>query len=173
LIAVTDTGPSISLRPATAADRFMLRRWLSDPAVETHWGNSASAEAEITLAMESPSAICRIVECDGRPIGYGHAVDASLWAQSLPPDLPAGCWDIDLVIGATEYRARGIEQPALTAIAAEVFATTLAVACCTFVSVKSEPLVRHYERAGFRWSRIWTDPVVGPSWLLMKERPAR
>jgi aminoglycoside 6'-N-acetyltransferase len=170
---VTETGLSISLRPATAADRFMLRRWLSDPAIETLWGNSASAEAEITLAMESPSAICRIIECNGKPAGYGHAVDASLWGETLPPDIPPGCWDIDLFIGVAEHRATDVEQRALVAIANEVFATTLAVACCTFVSIKNESLVRTYERAGFRWTKIWTDPILGPCWVLIKERPLR
>jgi RimJ/RimL family protein N-acetyltransferase len=170
---VTDIGNPISLRPATAADRFMLRRWLSDPAIETHWGNSASAEAEITLAMESPSALCRVVECDGEPAGYGHAVDAGLWGETLPPEVPSGCWDIDLFIGSPDRRDRGIELHALTAIAAEVFATTLAVACCTFVSVKNEAAVRAYERAGFRWIRIWPDPILGPCWVLIKTRPAR
>ncbi|MET0567813.1 MAG: GNAT family N-acetyltransferase [Hyphomicrobiaceae bacterium] len=170
---MSDTGPAISLRPATAADRFMLRRWLSDPAAHAQWGNSASAEAEITLAMESPSAICRMVECDGKPIGYGHAVDASLWAGAVPPDLPSGCWDIDLFISAADHRVRDIEQRALAAIAGEVYATTLAVACCTFVSVKNEGLVRAYERAGFRWTKIWTDPILGACWVLLMERPAR
>lgn len=170
---VTDTGLSPSLRPATAADRFMLRRWLADPAAEAYWGTSASAEAEIALAMESPSAICRIVECDGKPIGYGHAVDASLWEGALPPDLPSGCWDIDLFIGAAEHRTRTVEQRALAAIAGEVFATTLAVACCTFVPVENEGLIRAYERAGFHWTKIWADPVLGPCWVLLKERPAR
>jgi aminoglycoside 6'-N-acetyltransferase len=151
----------------------MLRRWLSDPAAETHWGNHASAEAEITLAMESPSAICRIIECHGKAAGYGHAVDASLWGEALPADVPPGCWDIDLFIGAAEHRIRVVEQRALAAIADEVFATTLAVACCTFVSVKNEDLVRAYERAGFRWTKIWTDPILGPCWVLLKERPAR
>jgi hypothetical protein len=170
---VAETGSSISLRAATPADRFMLRRWLSDSAVATQWGNSASAEAEITLAMESPSAICRIIECSGKPTGYGHAVDASLWGEALPPDIPPGCWDIDLFIGAAEHRATDVEQRALAAIANEVFATTLAVACCTFVSVKNESLVRIYERAGFRWTKIWTDPILGPCWVLIKERPLR
>jgi hypothetical protein len=151
----------------------MLRRWLSDSVVETLWGNSASAEAEITLAMESPSAICRIIECDGKPAGYGHAVDASLWGDALPPDVPPGCWDVDLFVGAAEHRATDLEQRALAAIADEVFATTLAVACCTFVSVRNESLVRTYERASFRWTKIWTDPILGPCWVLIKERPVR
>lgn len=151
----------------------MLRRWLTDPAVATPWGNSASAEAEITLAMDSPSALCRIVESGSQPIGYGHAIDAGLWSETFPPEIPPGCWDIDLFIGAPDHRGRDIEQHALAAIAGEVFATTLAVACCTFVSVKNEPTVRVYERAGFRWIKIWPDPILGPCWVLIKERPLR
>jgi RimJ/RimL family protein N-acetyltransferase len=122
--------------------------------------------------MESASALCRIVECDGTPSGYGHAVDAGLWSETLPPEVPPGCWTIGLVMGAPDYRDRGLEQHVLIAIAAEVFATTLAVACCTFVSVKNEDFVRAYERAGFRWIRIWPDPILGPSWVLIKDRPA-
>ena len=40
------------------------------------------------------------------------------------------------------------------------------------LSVRQEnPAVRLYERAGFRWLRIWQDPLIGPAWLLLKERP--
>ena len=170
---MTDTGISISLRPATSADRFLLRRWLTDPAIATHWGNSASGEAEITLAMESPSALCRIVECDGKPVGYGHAVDAGLWGETLPPEVPPGCWDIDLFVGSPAYRGRGIEQQATVALATEVFSTTLAVSCCTFVSLKNEAGIRTYERAGFRWIKIWPDPILGPCWVLVKDCPIR
>jgi RimJ/RimL family protein N-acetyltransferase len=168
-----DIGTSIVLRAATGADRFMLRRWLSDPAVATHWGNSASGEAEITLAMESSSALCRIVEWDGQPAGYCHAVDAGLWGEMLPSEIPPGCWDIDLFVGAPEHRGRGIERHVLDRMATEVFATTLAVACCIFVSVKNEPAVRAYEHIGFRWIKVWPDPILGPCWVLIKERPSR
>lgn len=168
-----DIGNSIGLRPATTADRFMLRRWLTDPAIATHWGNSASGEAEITLAMESPSALCRIVEWDGKPVGYAHAVDAGLWGETLPPEVPPGCWDIDLFVGSSDHRGRGVERHVLDMMAAEVFATTLAVACCTFVSVKNETAVRAYERAGFRWIKVWPDPILGPCWVLIKDRPIR
>jgi predicted GNAT family acetyltransferase len=167
---INDANP-LSVRTATAADRFMIRRWLADPEIEAWWGSSASVEAEIALATESSSSLCRIIECDGRPIGYAQAVDVGIWSDQVPKELPAACWDIDLFIGSAEHRARGHTGVALELLAEEVFATTLALACCIFVSVKNEPAVRAYERAGFRWICIWHDRISGPNWVLLKERP--
>ena len=59
----------------------------------------------------------------------------------------------------------------LALLAEEVFATTLAVACSGVVSIRNEAAARAYERAGFRWQRIWSDRLLGPSWLMLKERP--
>jgi RimJ/RimL family protein N-acetyltransferase len=172
--AVGVSGPSgrdLSLRPATPEDRFRIRRWLGDPEVQAWWGNAASAEAAISLAMGSASGICRIVQSDGTPIGYAHAVDIALWEEERPAELPPGCWDIDLFIASPVHRGRGLGHAALALLTQEVFATTLAMACSAVVSIRNEAAVRAYERAGFRWLRIWTDPLSGPSWLLLKERP--
>lgn len=168
---MTASSESLVLRTASPADRFLIRRWLADPEVESWWGSRAGAEAEIALAMESPSALCRMIECNSEPIGYAHAVDVGLWNEPLPQELPAGCWDIDLFIGSAERRARGYGGRALELLTDEVFATTLAVACCIFVSVKNERAVRAYERAGFRWLCIWPDRSFGPCWVLLKDRP--
>ncbi len=161
----------ITLRPATPGDRFLIRRWLGEPEVEAAWGNRASAEAEIALAMESPSALCRVIESGGEAIGYGHAVDAGVWGDPLPPELPAGCWDVDLFVASAAHREGDCERQALRELSDEVFGTTLAVACCHFVSVRNEGAVRASERAGFRWLRIWQDPIFGPCWVLLKDRP--
>ena len=49
------------------------------------------------------------------------------------------------------------------------------------VALESRPAVlqawvddalRAYEQAGFRWIRVWDDPVFGPSWLMLLERDA-
>jgi aminoglycoside 6'-N-acetyltransferase len=165
------TTPVIALRPASPGDRFMLRRWLADPEIETWWGSRAGAEAAIALAMESPSALCRIIEHAGQAIGYTHAVDVGLWNETLPEVIPSGCWDLDTFIGDASYRRRGIGQRAIELLAQEVFTTTLAVACCIFTSVKNEAAVRAYERAGFRWVSVWNDPTHDPCWVLLKERP--
>jgi RimJ/RimL family protein N-acetyltransferase len=162
---------AITLRPATPEDRFRIRRWLAEPEIQAWWGNAASAEAEINLAMASDTALCRIVEADGAPVGYAHAVEIGVWGAPRPEEVPAGTWDIDLFIASAEHRGRGLGAAALALLAEEAFATTLAVACCGFVSVRNEAAVRAYEQAGFRWRRIWSDPLLGPCWLMLKDRP--
>ena len=66
---------AVSLRPALTEDRFRIRRWLADPEIEQWWGNAASAEAEINLAMSSQAALCRVVEREGAGIGYAQALE--------------------------------------------------------------------------------------------------
>src|SRR5262249_20406750 len=154
-----------NLRPATPGDRFLIRRWLGDPAVQERWGGAAGGEAAVTLAMDSATALPRMIELGGTAIGYAHAVEIGVWAEERPADLPAGTWDIDLFIASAEHRGQGLAQAALVLLIEEVFSTTLAVACSAVVSVKNEAAVRAYERAGFRWLRIWPDPLHGPCWL--------
>ncbi len=160
----------ISLRPATPEDRFRIRRWLADPALPSWWGPRSSAEAEITLALESESAICHLILRDGLPIGYAHAVDIAVWQADAPSALAPGTWDLDLFIADATTRAADTTE-ALTQLAGEVFSTTFAVACCALVSIRNEAAARAYEKAGFRWSEIWHDRYAGPSWLMQLVRP--
>jgi RimJ/RimL family protein N-acetyltransferase len=163
----------LRLRPATPEDRFRIRRWLAGPDVEAWWGNAASAEAEITLAMDSKAALPRMIELGGAPIGYAQAVEIGLWGGNGPDGLDPGTWDVDLFIGEAAHRGQGLEAAALAQLTDEVFSTTLAVACCAVVPVRNETGVRACERAGFRWQRIWQDALSGPSWVMVKERPAQ
>jgi RimJ/RimL family protein N-acetyltransferase len=169
-LAAVEKQIEIFLRPALPEDRFRMRRWLSDPEVQAWWGSAASAEAEITLAMASESSLCRVVEAEGVPIGYGHAVEIGLWGQP-PEGLPVATWDIDLFIASAEHRQQGAVRAALALLAEEVFATRLAVACCGIVSIRNEAAARTYEQAGFRWMRIWQDRIDGPCWVMLRERP--
>jgi RimJ/RimL family protein N-acetyltransferase len=153
-----------------AADRFLIRRWLAAPHVAAWWGSRESGEAAITLAMQSPSALCRMIVAGGQAVGYGHAVDIGLWGETLPPDVPAGAYDIDAFVGEAVQRGRGIGGTAVRLLAEEVFATTLACACCVFAPIKNEAAVRAYEKAGFRWRHVWQDPIDGPSWVMILER---
>ena len=162
---------AVSLRPALVEDRFRIRRWLADPGVDAWWGNRASAEAEISLALESESALCRMVEAHRLAIGYAHALDVGLWSEERPSDLAAGTWHIGYVVGAGKHRDIPTAAAVLGLLATEVFTTTLAVACSSIVSVRNEAAARACERAGFRWRRIWHDPLLGPAWVMLKERP--
>ena len=162
---------AVTLRPATAEDRFRIRRWLAEPEVGAGWGNAGSAEAEINLAMGSDAAICRIIECEGAAIGYAHAMEIGLLGDERPADLAAGTWHVNVLIASQPHRGRGLESAALTLLTEEVFATTLALGCAGTVSIRDEAGVRAYEQAGFRWQRIAHDRLLGPSWLMLKERP--
>jgi|SRR6185295_11172232 hypothetical protein len=159
---------AVRLRPATGEDGFLLRRWLRDPATLACAGNRASAEAEITLARMSETALRRIVTCEARPIGYAQAMEAGARAGPQPPDLLPGSWETQFWITPVPANVLALIPKLL---AAEVFATTLAIACCGLISIRQEMMVRAYERAGFRWRRIWHDPLFGPVWLMLKERP--
>ncbi|MCL4767119.1 MAG: GNAT family N-acetyltransferase [Hyphomicrobiaceae bacterium] len=163
----------VRLRPATRADWPLIRSWLARPDIQRWWGPQASAEAEVLMALDSAHAICRIIDAGGTPVGYAHAVDTTLWGEALPDDLAPGTWDLDVFIAARSHRGRGFGEAALRLIKEEVFSTTLAVAVCVFAAIENEAVVRAYEKAGFQWRRVWHDPVLGPEWFMVAERPAR
>ena len=87
----------INLRPASPNDWPLIRSWLGEPHVAAWWGSRASGEASITIAMDAASALVCIIEADGVPVGYAHALDIVLWGEAPPPRLPAGTWDRRLV----------------------------------------------------------------------------
>jgi aminoglycoside 6'-N-acetyltransferase len=174
LIAHAGAGAlQISLRPLTPEDWPRLRKWLRDPAVTRWWGSPASSEAGIRLVIETNSALSRVIEVSGTPVGYAHAIDATCWGEALPDALPPWTWDVDLFIGEAPFRGREVGCQALDILAREVFGTTLAMALSVFVSVRNEAAVRAYERAGFKWVTVWEDPVAGPVWLMLRQRPSK
>ncbi len=164
---------TVRLRPARRADWDLIRGWLARSDIEAWWGPRNATEAEVNIALNSGHALCRIIEAGGVAVGYAHAVDATMWGDELPQDLAPGTWDLDLFIASEEHRGRGVGQAALSQLKDEVFGTTLATAVCVFPSIRNERAVRAYERAGFRWQRIWNDPHMGPSWFMLAERPRR
>lgn len=164
---------TVSLREAVAADLALVRRWLAQPEIRSWWGNASAAEAEVALAFDSRSALCRIIEVDGQPVGYAHAIDASYWGASLPQGMPLGTYDLDQFVAEAGHRGQGVGQRALQLLAAEVFSTTLAPAVSVIAPLDNETAVRAYEKAGFRWARVIADPIFGPSWLMLIERPRR
>lgn len=165
-------APHVVLRPLDHADDLRIRRWIATPDVQRWWGSAASAEAEIRLARDSGAAIARMIVIDGETAGYAHAIDAGQLG-ALPQGVPAGVWACDLFIGAPEFRGRGLGACALELLAGEVFRSSLALACMILVSVKNERAARAYERIGFRWSSIHPEPLRGPCWVMLGERPAR
>ena len=163
----------IRLRPVRREDHGLVRTWLQRPDIEAWWGPASATGAEVTIALTSPSAICCIIEADGEPVGYCHAIDAQTWGDALPEELEPGTWDLDIFIASERHRGQGVGPTALSLLKDEVFSTTFAVAVCVFAPVRNEAAVRAYERAGFRWRRIWTDAATGPAWFMVAMRPQR
>ena len=165
---------ALTLRPATPQDRFVIRRLLASPGAHETWGNAASAEAEITLAMQSTGALARMIMRDGVAIGYAQAVDSGMLSEDLRDGVPPGSWRVAYFLGSADIPDHVAAGPAVLALLTEeVFATSLAVACTADVSIRTETAVRAYERAGFRWLSVAHDPAGGPSWVMLKERPAQ
>jgi len=164
----------LRLKPVTHDDRSRLRRWMTDSAIHAWWGAPAAIEAEIAIAIESESAICRMIEADGTVVGYGHAFDGGLMETrggSRRPTEP-GIWQCALLIGSEAHRGRGVGALGLDLLASEVFSTTLAIACETRIPVRNEGAVREIEAKGFRWRHIETDPTLGPHWIMRRDRTA-
>ncbi|MGF1650431.1 MAG: GNAT family N-acetyltransferase [Hyphomicrobiaceae bacterium] len=168
--ALSET-PQIRLRPATLGDWDLIRSWLNLQEIQDWWGPATRTEGGVLAALKSEHALARIIEVDGCDVGYIQAVDATLWGEQLPSELPPGTWDIDLFVADQGIRGRGVGSQALRMIRDEVFATTLAPAVCIFASVENERAIRAYERAGFAWQSVWHDPVQGPSWFMICGRP--
>lgn len=162
----------LCLRPALPEDRFRIRGWLSAPEAALWWGGRASAEAQITLAMGSAAALCRIIQRDGAPVGYAQAAEMGLWSEARPQELPSGGWQVAILLAPDLANAADLRERALAAVSEEVFSTTLAVACTASLPVTCEALVRAYENVGFHWIRVWNDPLLGAVWLMLKERGA-
>jgi len=167
------SGPALALRPVAEIDRARLARWLKDPHVQRWWGSAAAAEAEVRMALTSPTALCRIIIVDGEAVGYVQAHDTGCGPQGASITVPAGTWMTHVFIAVAEQRGRGLAPAALRLLASEVFATTLAPAVALLVPVRIETAVRSYEKAGMRWARVEADPLLGPCWLMLLSRPCR
>jgi RimJ/RimL family protein N-acetyltransferase len=164
--------PDPALRPPEPADRENVRRWLRHPLVVQYWGPPAASEARLTLALESPSALCRIVTVDAEPVGWVHAVDAALTGGSEIEGVPVGAYEIDWFIAVPAFVGLGLGLPVVVALVEEVFATTLAPACCAYPRVSQEQGVRLFERAGFRWLGISRGAGPAAVWVMVRDRPA-
>jgi hypothetical protein len=117
--------------------------------------------------------VCRVVDSYDVPVGYAQALDAALAQESQQPGLLAGTWDVRVLLAPSatvQDAGRSVLHSVLKLITDEVFATSLALACCSLVPVRCEAAVRAYEQTGFRWQRLVQDASLGPAWLMLRER---
>jgi aminoglycoside 6'-N-acetyltransferase len=141
---------SITLRPATAADVPLLRRWDEQPHVVASDPNDDWAwEVELGRAVDWREQL--IAELDGRPIGFVQIIDPSLedshyWG-AVPPNLRA----VDIWIGEEADLGKGYGTRIMQLTLDRCFADA------SVTGVLIDPLGanlrvhRFYERLGFRF----------------------
>lgn len=168
-LLMSSPSRTVTLRVASEADRFLVARWLGAEHVAGWFGSRAAADASLALARSSPSSLSRMVLVDGVPAGYGQATPADPVGDLAA--LPAGSYRLDAFIGDAALRGQGHGATALGLLRDEVFTTTFAPAVAVVVALRNEAAVRRIERAGFRWHAVLADPLLGPCWLLVAERP--
>lgn len=162
---------AVCLAPVVRDDRDRIRHWLASTDVRQWWGQADVVGAEIAIALDSASAICRMIEADTKPVGYAHAFDCALLTLPKGRAPEPGIWHCAFLIGSEPHRSRGLHAPALELLMDEVFATTLALGCELRMPVRNEGAVRDLEKIGFRWQRIETDDPLGPVWIMRRDRP--
>lgn len=162
----------IALRPARNGDWTLIHAWLRQPEIQRWWGSLAAAEGEVIAALRADMGLCSMIEVGGAAVGYAQAQDAQPLAD-VSQAVTAGTFRVDAFIGEPKARGQGIGQAALQLVCDEVFATTLALAVIVVAPLKHEAAVRAYEKAGFKWVRVIDDPLLGPSWLMRKERTGK
>lgn len=168
--APRDISNSVQLRPARRSDWPMIDSWLGIEEIKRWWGSHPAAQAAVLAALDAPMGLCSIIEAGGVPVGYAHALEAEVASDVRADPSLALCYRIDAFVGERDHRGRGIGEAALRLVFEEVFATTLAPAVFSVVPIRNEAAVRAHEKAGFGWVRVIDDTLLGPCWLMRRER---
>jgi aminoglycoside 6'-N-acetyltransferase len=146
-----------SLRPVSADDLPMLRRWLENPEARRWWGDPDFEMALIEEDLGNPLMRMRIVSLDGRPFAYVQDHDISAWPQDHLARFPEGTRAVDTFIGEPDLIGRGHGAAYMRLIAGQLIAEG---ASCVLVDPDPDNLrARHaYAKAGFGGDRLVQTP---------------
>lgn len=143
----------VVLRPATAADVALLRRWddaphvaASDPTDDWQW--------ESELGRDVPWRAQLIAEVDGAPIGYLEIIDPARDDERYWGDCGPGLRAIDIWIGEEADLGRGIGTQMMRQVLDASFAAPLVTAVLIDPLAANVRAQAFYARLGFA--------VVGP-----------
>jgi aminoglycoside 6'-N-acetyltransferase len=140
----------IAMRPATADDIALLRRWdeepdvvASDPHDDWDW--------ERELAAPMPGFEHFIAEVDARPIGFVQLLDPAVDPSRYWGDVPPGLRAIDIWIGDAADRGRGHGTAMMRWAIARCFAPPDVTAIVIDPLESNTGAIRFYDRLGFRF----------------------
>lgn len=160
-----------ALRPVSAGDLPMLRRWLETPEARRWWGDPEAQYALLREDLADPLMRMRIVSLDGRPFAYVQDYDVSAWPQPHLAHLPQGARAVDTFIGEPDLVGQGHGSAYLRLLAEQLIAEGAPA-----VAVDPDPsnarARRAYLKAGFVEDRV-VDTPAGPAVLMVFGGPER
>jgi aminoglycoside 6'-N-acetyltransferase len=154
-----------TLRPVSADDLPMLRRWLESPEAVRWWGEPEEQYALLEEDVSNPLMRMRIVSHDGRPFAYVQDYDVGSWPQAHLARLPKGTRAVDTFIGEEDMVGAGHGSAFLRLVARALIGEG---APC--VAIDPDPENRRarraYARAGFVEEELVQTPE-GPAVLMV------
>jgi aminoglycoside 6'-N-acetyltransferase len=148
--------PTVTLRPAVAADAVLLAAWDLEPHVIACSSDDPLAEAafedtdwtdELTHSAYELTYV--IAEVEGRPVGAmadcdPHTEPSHYWGE-IEPNLRA----IDIWIGPAEWLGRGVGTSMMTQMIDRCFAEPQVTAIVIDPLTTNTAAIRFYQRLGF------------------------
>ena len=156
-------------REMTADDLPLLADWLVQPHLVQWWGNPAEQLALITEDLADPLMDQRIVEWQGRAIGYVQHYPCHAWGAPHLEHFPQGTLALDTFVGDPAELGKGHGTAFLRQRALELVAQG-APAVVIDPDPGNERAVRAYRRAGFVGTLVATD-LDGEPALVLEFRP--
>jgi len=148
----------------------LLTNWLNSEDVKRWWLDPAARLEEVRATPDTDHAMIMIGEV---PVGYirwelpDHETLASVGLQ----DVPKGAMDIDLFIGESQWRGKGLATIVLDILIDRLLRQTQAPAVGLCTSVNNQSAIRAFEKAGFEKFVRFEAPTFGPMWFMMKTLP--
>ena len=136
-----------------------VREWFPEPDDVIEWAENVPETGRQFIA-----------EADGQAVGYIRwtYVARETLDEIGFDDLPANSADIDLLIGATSYTARGIGPAMLNEALDEIRREGLAELAAVTTSVRNTRAQRAFARAGFVFDRQYEPDGFGLCNLMLR-----
>ena len=165
----------IHFRTLDRGDLPLMHRWLNTPHVVEWWPDEALTLDQI-IAKYSPridgkeDVRCFVIVKGDRAIGYiqeyPFGKDSEYARHIAAAERAAG---IDLFIGEVEFHHRGLGASIIRQFLKDVvFADPAVESCIIDPAVSNRGAIRAYEKAGFRFLKIVTNPGEAESQYLMR-----
>ena len=161
-----------TFRPLAESDLELLQQWLNTPHVLEWWDRPGPSlkdvRAKYLPRVTGPADVVPYLFClDEVPIGYIqlYPVQPGSWGvQNV-----GAVVGLDLFIGDIRHLHRGLGPRILRQFVSEIVFRDEAINTCVVdPSPRNHIAIRTYEKAGFRYVAIGTDPDTGLEVYLMR-----